>query len=651
MIIWETRLPSSSRTYLVTEVRAILSTALRMESFKYSPLDHSFSEIRLVHLLPRWTREGSHGIRCEMKTVSLAACPEYIALSYTWGDSTRTSLLIIDNTISHITTSVQTALLHLQHETNTIILWIDQLCINQDDNVEKSKQVQLMKAIYQKALSVGVWLGPAADESDQLIDVLSDVGEEACESRLMQMGLSQDERDLEYKDSYNRLGKRLGKEPTIPLESMRSFVNRPYWSRVWIVQELSLARDVQFACGNKRISYDRLRHALYFFARYIRFTLKDFTDRNSMDEISLNPEKSQRLATLASAPIDSAAIRMLTTRSRYHRQIENQGHELIRILEFCHVIGISESGLKATDPRDNIYGLLGLTRDAEALGVRPDYSASTSKVYIDTARALIRSGQVDLLWLCQFSKATKDLPIWVPDRSATEYLPTWVPNWSAPLQTPYGDNFTADTPTFSASAKISACVTSTEDTTGFITVRGAVVDEVAVIGRPWGPGDSHLSEEYTSQFLTEIDQLCNEASHLHNEIFQDHQVLDEARWRTPIGDKEHTDRSTARRATSLSHKGYQDVLGRIEMRRSIPTLSLDQMVPLLERFFLTSEEEMSYRNYMKEMSNRRPFRSKKGYVGLGPVLMRPGDLVCIILGAQVPYVLRPCESHRYQLVG
>jgi hypothetical protein len=101
-----------------------------MEDFKYNSLVHSlsvpsFSQIRLLLLLPRCTLgyvEDRQQIRCKMKTVSLVYYPEYTALSYTWGDPRRTSLLIIDDKISHITKSVESALLHLQHETDIVIL-------------------------------------------------------------------------------------------------------------------------------------------------------------------------------------------------------------------------------------------------------------------------------------------------------------------------------------------------------------------------------------------------------------------------------------------------------------------------------------------------------------------------------------------------
>jgi hypothetical protein len=247
----------------------------------------------------------------------------------------------------------------LQHETDTIILWIDQLCINQDDDIEKSEQVQLMKAIYQGAKEVIVWLGPAADESDRLFDALSLVGKKAFESKFMQLDLSVKERDPEYIDTHDRLVKRLGQELTFPTENVRSFVNRPYWTRVWIVQELSLAREVVFVCGNKRISYDHLRHALSLYGDYIRSTVKDLKDRKSVRAIALDPEKLQRLKDFTSAPVFSPSRKMLASRHKYLCGIEDKGHDLYGLLKFCHVIYSSEIRLEATNHRDHIYGLLG----------------------------------------------------------------------------------------------------------------------------------------------------------------------------------------------------------------------------------------------------------------------------------------------------
>jgi Heterokaryon incompatibility protein (HET) len=639
-----------------------------LQSFEYNPLDPDpgLSQIRLVYLLPPRTTEQISDrlqLRCSIETVSLKTNPKYTALSYTWGDPSRTSPLMINEGIKdpinsgetalYITKSVETALLHLRHSTSTRVFWIDQLCINQDNKDERSSQVQLMKAIYEGARDVIVWLGPAAHESDHLIDILTEVGKEACKAGILKPDSSILERNQAFRVSYSELTKTssLGLGFTISRESLRSFVDREWWKRVWVVQELSLACSVTFACGDRRISYEHLRNALYFYVFYSRQQFNDFRDRRSKARIYLDPKKRQEFFALASAPVDSAADKMLTSRYRYRRQIEsNGGYSLYRILEISHVIHYSETRLKATDNRDKIFGLLGLAGDVQQLGIRPDYKKDDSKVYIEVARALIACGHVDLLWFCQFPKSND--------------LPTWAPDWSADIKTPYGDKFSESSRPFAASGTTTAHIDHTEKIEGsnrFITLHGAFVDKVDVIGSEWvKPPDEDFNVAAAYRFIQEINLLCDEVS--TNGTRQDPRILEETRWRTPIGDKEWNDNWTAQRATELSCKVYEELLRRIEMRSALDRppeqwlrwflhiFTTPFLLPKLG-FPLETKAGMSYFNFMKEMYNRRPLRTKDGYVGLGPVGMLPNDMVCIILGAQVPYVLRPCEAGWYQLVG
>jgi hypothetical protein len=76
------------------------------------------------------------------------------------------------------------------------------------------------------------------------------------------------------------------------------------------------------------VSYNHLRNALVFYAYYIRVSLKAFTDRNSLLSIVLDPEKHQTFRTFTSAPVFSAADKMLSSRYKYLCQIENKGHDL-----------------------------------------------------------------------------------------------------------------------------------------------------------------------------------------------------------------------------------------------------------------------------------------------------------------------------------
>ncbi|EME43338.1 hypothetical protein DOTSEDRAFT_107185, partial [Dothistroma septosporum NZE10] len=84
---------------------------------------------------------------------------EYSALSYCWGNPERCRLLVCDGQRCAITREAYRALQRLRSSTSTTYIWLDALCINQVDNLEKSLQVRKMLTIYKKATRVYVWLG------------------------------------------------------------------------------------------------------------------------------------------------------------------------------------------------------------------------------------------------------------------------------------------------------------------------------------------------------------------------------------------------------------------------------------------------------------------------------------------------------------
>ena len=138
-----------------------------MEHFCYGPLVHSRGEFRLLHLLPRYQSFGqylasftqscdNHLISCLLEEKSLKDCLKYTALSYAWGDVGRTRQILVNNKLIAITESLEVALRHLQKEWDTLTLWVDAICSNQEDKDEKAQQVQQMTGIYQNAAQVVV---------------------------------------------------------------------------------------------------------------------------------------------------------------------------------------------------------------------------------------------------------------------------------------------------------------------------------------------------------------------------------------------------------------------------------------------------------------------------------------------------------------
>src|SRR2546430_11002310 len=143
-----------------------------MSQFKHTALESPSKQIRLIQLLPRHydgkdfledaeasqfvheTLSKEHGmeptlIKCTMSHVLIddehEPKPNYTALSYTWGTPDRSHRIRISDSYFQVTESLSSMLQHIQSNTETLTLWIDQLCINQEDADEKKAQIPLME--------------------------------------------------------------------------------------------------------------------------------------------------------------------------------------------------------------------------------------------------------------------------------------------------------------------------------------------------------------------------------------------------------------------------------------------------------------------------------------------------------------------------
>ncbi|KAF2814788.1 heterokaryon incompatibility, partial [Mytilinidion resinicola] len=146
----------------------------------------------------------------------LTSSPFYYAASYTWGVPGSLQEIELNGVAHSIQANLFDFLQQLRLADATVTLWVDALCISQNDNSEKSIQVPLMGLIYSNAKSVFVWLGPQADGSE------------------------------EYFDSFNQAPskslKKVDSDARNPRSAAIAFLQRrEYWTRTWIIQELVLA--------------------------------------------------------------------------------------------------------------------------------------------------------------------------------------------------------------------------------------------------------------------------------------------------------------------------------------------------------------------------------------------------------------------------
>lgn len=220
--------------------------------YVYQPLDVGKKEIRLVKV--EHGRGSFKPITCSLSTFSLNA-PEYAALSYCWGDESDKAYVPLDRRRFPITRNLFSVLRQLRSDVKyASYMWIDAICINQDDEDEKSHQIPLMPQIYSRASSVPAWLGEEADDSELAFNVVRDLGAVRCVCQELEDELAIPGRefmDLHIFWDYIKL--------CLDVRSwivVRMLFCRPYWRRMWVVQEVLLSRRTILCCGSRQLPFD-----------------------------------------------------------------------------------------------------------------------------------------------------------------------------------------------------------------------------------------------------------------------------------------------------------------------------------------------------------------------------------------------------------
>jgi hypothetical protein len=181
------------------------SVTLGPKHYHYSPLEGV--EFRLLKILP----ERMSKLRCEIVHQSLEHPPDYIAISYAWGDGLDTKSLMLHGKPIPVAASLYDALKAVRQKRAESLVWADALCINQQDKLERATQVRLMGHIYSRAMSVAIWLGPEADESTLAIQLLERVARNVVSPRRIRA-------IRKYADS----------------AALFELFKRDYWKRLWV---------------------------------------------------------------------------------------------------------------------------------------------------------------------------------------------------------------------------------------------------------------------------------------------------------------------------------------------------------------------------------------------------------------------------------
>ncbi|KAK4097992.1 HET-domain-containing protein [Parathielavia hyrcaniae] len=673
-------------------------------------------EFRLLELLPSTTGNEP---RCHIFVAEVdKSSQQYRALSYTWGLGPKDhSILVVASSSDApnlspaqpealpITESLHTALLHFRQAREPVRLWIDQICINQDDYAEKGSQVGPMGSIYRNAQQVLVWLGPAAEHSDALMDAWQSIGQAARDWGLesyytrerwdLLPPIAQNAEPSDPQTVAFQALMRTAAETFRPLLRARAhtdWFSRPWFSRAWIVQEFCLCPDTVFVCGTRTLPVELVMLALqviqYALGRFELLSLirgdpaapaandndSDDNDNNNNnnDNNDNNDNDSDTNLTPFSVLNDiltKPTARLFSCRQRRRKFDLNlpgaTGDRLHALLRKLYV----EHNTQATLPRDRIYSLLDLAVDRAELGLKPDFTdqglpEAEARMLTRAARAMIvanPSGTVDILCFAQFPKS---LPL--------HLLPSWVPDWRGGLRPSfYSVNDVVAEHMFAAcggelrvrpvpyvrddGSDLAGPLVDEESVLG---LGGYLVDTIAAVAEG-GAWDDMEWEGPTAAvrflgFLRQVDALFERAMAREElpRLYRSQERRAEARWRVPIGDLYWTREEGTRRAPAeavVYHRQAREFFEYIAVGAGL--IAVEELERRIEEWNLSESAVTGriergevggfYRETMKLFVGKRPFVTTEGYLGMGPADAAAGDVVVVFCGGRIPFVLRP----------
>ncbi|CEI61598.1 hypothetical protein FVEN_g9319 [Fusarium venenatum] len=363
-------------------------------------------EIRILHVLP--ATDINHPIESRLEVVALEQNPVYEALSYCWGDSTELLDIKCNNQGFEVTENLFSALQHLRDENAERTLWIDAICINQNDLKERQSQVLLMKDIYSRSERVVVWLGPdpASDGIDHLYDLIETIPNlpvphlSKKERKFFEMNIGDVDQWTQGEDKDPAEGPDK-KEFVVPEQAKPgtiAMLERPWWTRVWTVQEMVLAPSAIFVCGNLAAPSTEVQRKC---SDILMHSVSDAFDTGDVDDVSA----LGNLITDRDGKLFIATVRL-------HRS-SNVKKDLGTLLHL-------HRWLRAKDPKDKVYGSLGIA--TSTYGIEPDYTISTVECYTRVAFNII-NGSCSLEIFAALGRPS------CLEATLTG-LPSWAPDWS-----------------------------------------------------------------------------------------------------------------------------------------------------------------------------------------------------------------------------
>jgi len=595
--------------------------------FQYSSLNSDLRprDIRLLEILPGDL--GTSVITCQLHHVPLnGPAPRYEALSYCWGESFKKRWIYLLGGSSalkpriHVTDTLYAALWRLRDTHHPRWMWIDAICINQDDDDEKTIQVRLMRDIYAGSTRVMIWLGEQEGQSEEAMALIGTILAVAVRDRDHNIQRSL----FSQPPGHPRLP-----EPGDPIWwAFWALLQRPWFRRAWIVQELAVSPTAFVKCGYSEVSWSQLFDAFVYVTSVAGIGHAPFAD----------------------AFTDLIALSRLDEMRKSYRA---RDHAQLSVMEVL----LSNRTAEAKFPSDHIFAFYGLLSKDEPVVMAPDYTVPSNEVYRRVAVDLMRhQGNLDLLSITSVTRPEKmvDLPSWAPDWSTRSTVTSYL--WEH-----YVSNFEPErTPTYRATQD-SVYAPEFDSAEQKLLLRGYLVDRIdkcsEVIPPSLKVGNTLTSiYNYMKHYIRyqRAFRSCESVAGIYR--YPNYEASGEQRlrayWQTLAGASDGFGMAFER----VENVFYSRYLYQWLPFRVLQLLRLD--IPWLVFFFGLvwavlkflkvslfgwSSPIMVGDDYGLEMARalqRKVVRTAEGYIGLAPAQVDPDDLVLLCRGGRLPIVLR-----------
>ncbi len=592
-------------------------------------------EIRLIEVLPPRRRKTGAGagtavdssddepLRCTMRVCALDDAPEYEALSYVWGSMHRhlpVSVVVDDDEKTEealfATPQLLMALRRLRRTSESRRLWIDQLCIAQDDIGEKGAQIQLMGRIYNRAMRVVVWLGEDGGRAEVLAETLRLFGGDAD-------GEGNDVKRIErlvdvcFMYHYDTV-------EIVRAVTIYEVMQRPWFTRAWIFQEASLARELLLQYGGLEVRFEALKRLCDALAE-VEVARGIHRDRNlamstgGFEMMQLIQQTRQEVLRPSSTSQTAGSLddsRLLCKLLQVLRRVQ------------CH------------DPRDLIFAFLSFQGTEDIVATAKSYDQPPEKVWRDATERIIRtSSSLDV-----FAALSGDT-----ERALK--LPSWVPYWADCF--PYSRPIATPVSRFRASRRMPHVWTPHDDPSK-LRVKGKIIDRVQVLlSIPMGRFQS--SKHSVDIFLfwdcllqVARSQLCeyeDATKSLGNYLPVKLNTIEADLLRTVLADGALGPEQPLRQ--------IHEMLG--TMADGWPARELRESRSQRE---LTDEQMQMLRDY-ERLENlvlvaelKHVFFTEQVQLGMAPHAVKVGDEIAILHGSKTPCLLRRVEgeSNKFRVI-